>query len=112
MNSSLNNFTHYLNVIIPAEHYQPNPIFLDGQSLQSLALECVAIVHDGQIVAYGCQVEVNATTHTLSHGIRTGVLESYHMDLLIVPPMVMLEACNFLSSLSVSLYSCTCVIKI
>ena len=73
VNSSLNNFTHYLNIIIPAEHYQPNQIFLDGQSLQSLALECVAIVHDGQIVAYGCQVEVNATTHTLSHGIRTGV---------------------------------------
>ena len=67
VNSSLNNFTHYLNIIIPTEHYQPDQIFFDGQSLQSLALECVAITHNGQTMAYGCQVEVNATTHTLVH---------------------------------------------
>ena len=70
VNSSLNNFTHYLNIIIPAEHYQPDQIFLDGQSLQSLSLEFVDIVHNGETMAYAAQVEVSATTHTLIHGNR------------------------------------------
>ena len=74
VNSSLNDFTHYLNIIIPTEHYQPDQIFLDGQSLQSLALEFVAITHNGQTVAYGCQVEVNATTHTLIHSSNRGLI--------------------------------------
>ena len=74
VNSSLNDFTHYLNIIIPAEHYQLNQIFLDGQSLQSLALEFVAIVHNGETMAYATQVTVTATTHTLMHGNRTGVI--------------------------------------
>ena len=73
VNSTLNHFTHYLNIIIPAEHYQPDQIFLDGHSLQSLALECVAIIHDGQTMAYGGQLEVNATTHPLTHGNSRGV---------------------------------------
>ena len=71
--SSMINFTHYLNIIIPTEHYQPDQIFLDGQSLQSLALEFVAVVHNGQTMAYGGQLEVNATTHTLIHGNSRGV---------------------------------------
>ena len=74
VNSSLNNFTHYLNIIIPAEHYQPDQILLDGQSLQSLALEFVAIVHNGETVAYAAQVEVDATTHTLIHFNSRGLL--------------------------------------
>ena len=74
VNSSLNDFTHYLNIIIPAEHYQPDQIFLDGQSLQSLALEFVAITQKGQTRAYGCKVEVNATTHTLIHGSNRGLI--------------------------------------
>ena len=73
IDSSLNNFTHYLNIIIPTEHYQPDQIFLDGHSLQSLALEFVTITHNGETMAYGCQVEVNATTHTLIHGNSRGV---------------------------------------
>ena len=73
VNSSLNDFTHYLNIIIPAEHYQPDQIFMDGQSLQSLALEFVAIVHNGETMAYASQVEVNATTHTLIHGNSRGL---------------------------------------
>ena len=74
VNSSLNDFTHYLNILIPAEHYQPDQIFLDGQSLQSLALEFVAIVHNGETMAYATQVTVSATTHTLIHGNSTGVI--------------------------------------
>ena len=74
VNSSLNNFTHYLNIIIPAEHYQPDQIFFDGQSLQSLALEFVAIVHSGETMAYATQVEVSATTHTLVHGNTGGII--------------------------------------
>ena len=74
VNSSLNDFTHYLNIIIPAEHYQPDQIFLDGQSLQSLALTFVAIVHNGETMAYATQVKVSATTHTLIHGKSTGVI--------------------------------------
>ena len=74
VNFPLNDFTHYLNIIIPAEHYQPDQIFLDGQSLQSLSLEFVAIVHNGETMAYAAQVEVNATTHTLIHGSSTGLL--------------------------------------
>ena len=74
VNSSLNNFTHYLNIIIPAEHYQPDQIFLDGQSLQSLSLEFVAIVHNGETMAYATQVTVSATTHTLIHGNSRGLL--------------------------------------
>ena len=72
--SSFNDFTHYLNIIIPAEHYQPDQIFLDGQSLQSLALEFVAIVHNGETMAYATQVTVSATTHTLIHDNSTGVI--------------------------------------
>ena len=74
VNSSLNNFTHYLNIIIPAEHYQPDQILLNGQSLQSLALEFVAIVHNGETMAHAAQVTVSATTHTLIHGNSTGLL--------------------------------------
>ena len=74
VDSSLNNFTHYLNIIIPAEHYQPDQIILDGQSLQSLALEFVAIVHNGETMAYATQVTVSATTHTLIHANSTGVI--------------------------------------
>ena len=74
VDSSLNNFTHYLNIIIPADHYQPNQIFLDSQSLQSLALEFVAIVHNGETMAYATQVTVSATTHTLIHGNSKGLL--------------------------------------
>ena len=73
VNSSLNDFTHYLNIIIPAEHYQPDQIFMDGQSLQSLAIEFVAIVRNGETMAYASQVEVNATTHTLIHGNSRGL---------------------------------------
>ena len=67
-------FSNYLNIIIPAEHYQPDQIFLDSQSLQSLALEFVAIVHNGETMAYATQVTVNATTHTLMHGNSSGVI--------------------------------------
>ena len=74
VNSTFNDFTHYLNIIIPAEHYQPDQIFLDSQSLQSLALEFVAIVHNGETMAYATQVTVNATTHTLMHGNSSGVI--------------------------------------
>ena len=74
VNSSLNDFTHYLNIIIPAEHHQPDQIFLDGQSLQSLSLEFVAIVHNGETMAYAAQVTVSATTHTLIHGNSRGLL--------------------------------------
>ena len=74
VNSSFNDFTHYLNIIIPAEHYQPDQILLDGQSLQSLALEFVAIVHNGETMAYATQVTVSATTHTLIHGNSTRVI--------------------------------------
>ena len=73
VDSSMNNFTHYLNIIIPAEHYQPDQIFMDGQSLQSLALEFVAIVHNGETMAYASQIEVSATTHTLMHGNSRGL---------------------------------------
>ena len=73
VNSSLNDFTHYLNIIIPAEHYQPDQIFMDGQSLQSRELEFVAIVRNGETMAYASQVEVNATTHTLIHGNSRGL---------------------------------------
>ena len=74
VNSTFNDFTHYLNIIIPAEHYQPDQIFLDGQSLQSLALGFVAIVHNGDTIAYATQVTVSATTHTLIHGNSTGII--------------------------------------
>ena len=74
VDSTFNDFTHYLNIIIPAEHYQPDQIFMDGQSLQSLALEFVAIVHNGETMAYATQVTVSATTHTLIHGNSTGVI--------------------------------------
>ena len=74
VNSTFNDFTHYLNIIIPAEHYQPDQTFLDGQSLQSLALEFAAIVHNGETMAYATQLEVSATTHTLIHDNSTGVI--------------------------------------
>ena len=74
VNSAFNNFTHYLNIIIPAEHYQPDQIFLDDQSLQSLALEFVAIVYNGETMAYATQLEVSATTHTLIHGNTGGII--------------------------------------
>ncbi len=67
-------FDHYLNIIIPAEHYQPDQILLDNQSLQSLGHRFVAIVHNGETMAYATQVKVRATTHTLRHGNSSGVI--------------------------------------
>ena len=72
LNSSLNNFLHYLNILIPAQHHQPDQILLNGQSLQNLSANFTAITVDGVTKVYGTQLTISGGVHTLAHGNPNG----------------------------------------
>ena len=72
VNSSLNDFLHYLNILIPAEHYQPDQILLNGQTLQNLGNQFTAITVDGVTKAYAAQLTVSSGVYTLVHSNPKG----------------------------------------
>ena len=61
------NFTHYMNILIPAPFYQQEQIFLDNQPLNSYSLTFTAIKQDGHPLVYAAQVDLSTGVHTLYH---------------------------------------------
>ena len=61
------NFSHYMNVFIPAQYYQPNQIFLDNQQLSSYNLNFTLIKQNGAPQVYATQVDLTEGVHTLHH---------------------------------------------
>ena len=60
-------FSHYMNVFIPAQYYQPNEIFLDNQQLSSYNLNFTLIKQNGAPRVYAAQVDLTEGVHTLHH---------------------------------------------
>ena len=61
------NFSHYMNVFIPAKYYQPEKIFFDNQQLSSTNLNFTAIQQEGTFQMYAAQVNLTEGVHTLRH---------------------------------------------
>ena len=61
------NFSHYINVFIPAKYYQPEQIFFDNQQLSSTNLNFTAIQQEGTPQVYAAQVNLTEGVHTLRH---------------------------------------------
>ena len=60
-------FSHYMNVFIPAQYYQPKQIFFDNQQLSRTNLTFTAILQDGTPQVYAAQVNLTEEVHTLRH---------------------------------------------
>ena len=60
-------FSHYMNIFIPAQYYQPNEIFLDNQQLSSYNLNFTVIKQNGAPRVYAAQVDLTDGVHTLHH---------------------------------------------
>ena len=60
-------FSHYMNIFIPAQYYQPNEIFLDNQQLSSYNLNFTLIKQNGSPQVYAAQVDLTEGVHTLHH---------------------------------------------
>ena len=67
-------FTHYMNIFIPAQYYQPDQIFLDDQLLSSNILNFTAIAQDGVPQVYAAQMELTEGVHTLHHADAEAML--------------------------------------
>ncbi len=61
------NLSHYMNVFIPAQYYQPTQILFDNQQLSSSNLIFTAINQDGAPQVYAAQVDLTEGVHTLRH---------------------------------------------
>ena len=61
------NSSHYMNVFIPAQYYQPEQLFFDNQQLSSTNLNFTAIQQDGTPQVYAAQVDLTDGVHTLRH---------------------------------------------
>ena len=60
-------FSHYMNVFIPQQYYQPNQIFLDNQQLSSYNLNFTVIKQNGAPWVYAAQLDLTEGVHTLHH---------------------------------------------
>ena len=67
-------FTHYMNIFISAQYYQPDQIFLDNQLLSSYSLNFTAIAQDGVPQVYAAQVDLTEGVHTLHHADAEAML--------------------------------------
>ena len=67
-------FTHYMNIFIPVQYYQPDQIFLDGQLLSSYRFNFTAIAKDGVPQVYAAQVDLTEGVHTLHHADAEAML--------------------------------------
>ena len=63
----LQNYTHFMNLYILMDFFQPSEIFLNGQSLAELNVTFTAIQHLGVTKVYGAQVEISGGVQTLKH---------------------------------------------
>ena len=67
-------FTHYMNIFISAQYYQPDQIFLDNQLLSSYSLNFTSIAQDGVPQVYAAQVDLTEGVHTLHHADAEAML--------------------------------------
>lgn len=74
----INDFkTNYISVTVAADHYQPESILLDGESISCEWFEISD--RDGNIVGYGCNKTISSNSrsplrHTISHSAENGEL--------------------------------------
>ena len=66
-NDSSFTLSHYMNVFIPAQYYQPGQIFFNNQNLSSTDFTFTAIQQDGTPQVYAAQVNLREGVHTLHH---------------------------------------------
>ena len=70
-------YTHFMNLYIPKNFFQLSEIFLNGQSLEELNLNFVAIQRLGVTEVYGAQVNISGGVQVLRHAsklARIGVI--------------------------------------
>ena len=65
--SSVQEYNHFINLVIPATFYQPDEITIDGQPLLMLTNDIVSIAVNGPVAYYAARVELDDGSHTLSH---------------------------------------------
>ena len=65
--SSVQEYDHFINLVIPATFYQPDQITFDGQPLLTLTNDIVPIAINGPAAYYAARVELDDGSHTLSH---------------------------------------------
>ena len=65
--SSVQEYDHFINLVIPATFYQPNEITIDGQPLSVLTNDIVPIAINGPVAYYAARLELDDGSHTLSH---------------------------------------------
>ena len=61
------NYTHFMNLYIPKDFFQPSKIFLNDQSLEELNVNFTAIQRLGVTEVYGTQLEISGKVQTLRH---------------------------------------------
>ena len=65
--SPVQSYQHYVNIVVPAEFFQPDEVYFNNIKLTQIASDIVPIL-DGSKVAYYCvQLTVGAGSHTLRH---------------------------------------------
>ena len=65
--SPVQNFEHYVNIIVPAEFFQPDKVYFNNIKLSQMASNIVPILDGSKVAYYGVQVTVRAGSHTLDH---------------------------------------------
>ena len=68
------NFTHYMNILIPAPFYQLDQVILNNRSLNSYSLTFTVIEQDGDPQVYAAQVDLTEGVHTLYHNDTAATL--------------------------------------
>ena len=61
------NYTHFINLYIPKDFFQPSEIFLNGQPLNMTVHKFVPIKRQGVIEVYGAQVNISGGVQILGH---------------------------------------------
>ena len=65
--SPVQNYQHYVNVVVPAEFFQPDEVYFNNIKLSQIASDVVPILDGSKIAYYGVQITVGAGSHTLRH---------------------------------------------
>ncbi len=72
--SVVQQYTHHMNIFIPAAFYQPDQIFLNGQALNQTGLQITSIRRFGTTQAYAARTTVPEGVQTLYHTNRLAQL--------------------------------------
>ena len=67
--SPVHHYSHYVNIIVPAEFFQPDEVYFNNIKLSQIAsnISIVPILDGSKVAYYGVQATVGAGSHTLYH---------------------------------------------